>query len=190
MFPIQWLLSDLGWHEANGNWADFRHLPTPPKSLPERLVTACEHYPCDLLFVHRDAETKAVQFRVNEIRKAIATSSQTVPHVCVVPVRMLEAWLLHDIHAIRRAAGNPNGSQALNLPTLDQVENIADPKQVLREALLSAVATTGRRRRRAERDFGVNLHRVADLIKDYSPLRQLSAFTHFESTLRQALALL
>jgi hypothetical protein len=139
-----------------------------------------------LLFVHRDAEAAPLEDRVAEIEAAIV--KQPVMHVCVVPVRMAEAWLLHDEAAIRRAAGNPNGRAPLELPSLARMEEVADPKALLRRALLDAAAPSGRRRRRAERDFGRNRQQVARNIDDFAPLRRLRAFASFEERLSDALA--
>jgi hypothetical protein len=44
---------------------------------------------------------------------------EDMPVVCVVPVRMMEAWLLIDEMAIRRVAGNPNGRIPIELPVLN-----------------------------------------------------------------------
>lgn len=158
--------------------------------MPQRVADACRLYPCDLLFVHRDAELAAHVDRVAEIRKALDAAGTRIPHVCIVPVRMAEAWLLHDERAIRKAASNPNGRAALQLPAPGRAESEADPKARLREALLSAAEVTGRRRKRLQRDFGVMRLRVAELIEDFSPLRQLPAFQAFERELREVLAAL
>ena len=45
--------------------------------------------------------------RKAEVQAAIATLDK--PAICVIPVRMQEAWLLFDEIAIRHAAGNPHG---------------------------------------------------------------------------------
>ena len=53
-------------------------------------------YPCDLLFVHRDAERESIEQREKEIRESLEKSAmeRTPPVVRVIPVRMQEAWLL------------------------------------------------------------------------------------------------
>src|SRR6266511_2363362 len=102
-------------------WADLRRLPRPPRGLPQRIQQALELYPCDLLFVHRDAERLAHSARIAEIQRGVelATKQGPLPSVVrVVPVRMQEAWLLFDEAVIRTAAGNPNGRQPLELPRL------------------------------------------------------------------------
>lgn len=103
----------------------------------------------------------------------------------VIPVRMLEAWLLFDEVAIRKAAGNPGGKCQLNLPNLRRLEEIADPKNELHSVLQQASELTGRRLKK----FNVyeKIFRVADLITDFSPLRQLSAFQALETDIQQAI---
>src|SRR5438067_10442591 len=102
-------------------WADLGRLPQPPRLLAERISESLELYPCQVLFVHRDADREGHAARVEEVRRAAAMH---LPHpvVAVVPVRMLEAWLLCDELALRRAAGNPNGRQPLELPPANQLE--------------------------------------------------------------------
>ena len=97
---------------------------------------------------------------------------------------MQEAWLLFDEAAIRSAAGNPNGRQPLELPQLARIEQVPDPKEMLRELLRQA---SGLSRRRLER-LDDRPHRVADFIDDFTPLRTLAAFQAFETELGQIIA--
>jgi hypothetical protein len=94
---------------------------------------------------------------------------------------MLEAWLLFNEAAIRQAAGNPNGRQQLNLPTLMECERLPKPKEILHDALRNATGLTGRRRQKF--DPHVASHRLAESIRDFSPLRALSAFKYLETQL-------
>jgi hypothetical protein len=119
-------------------WADLRRVPKSLKdTFSKRIKLAVELYPCELLFIHRDAEKEPRQKRVDEIRKAKeeAGESVSVPTVCVVPVRMTEAWLLFDETALRRAAANPNGKHPLQLPDLTKLEDKPDPKELLYKLL-------------------------------------------------------
>ncbi|RYZ17702.1 MAG: hypothetical protein EOO70_01175 [Myxococcaceae bacterium] len=163
--------------------ADFRDTPGAPRSLDERITRAVEQFPCDLLFVHRDAERESPERRRDEIASAVRGIG--LAHVvCIVPIRMTEAWLLFDEHAIRRAAGNPNGTVPLHLPPASRFEALPDPKQVLGDALLMASEANGRKLRQFQRDISMLKHRVAELIEDFTPLRRLSAFQTFERELR------
>src|SRR5262245_7815518 len=135
---LTWLLRQrLADHAIQAQWADLRRLPKPPRGLSERMQTSLDLYPCDLLFVHRDAEGESRETRVEEIHKACLESKieQSVPVVLVVPVRMQEAWLLFDETAIRQASGNPNGKVHLRMPTIPKLESLPDPKQNLHELL-------------------------------------------------------
>jgi len=142
-----------------------------------------ELFPCDLLFIHRDAERQTREMRLQEIEEAIVKVEvqSLTPRVCVIPVRMQEAWLLIDEAAIRRAAANPAGRQRLNLPPLTRLERLPDPKRVLYRVLSDASGLTGRRRERL--NLRQLAYRVTELIGDFSPLRNLSAFTALEADL-------
>ena len=181
LLPIlDWLLRQQATTVFNGEWADLRRLVDPPHTLQDRIDMALEIYPCELLFVHRDAENAARQVRVDEIRAALGSGP---PAVCVVPVRMQEAWLLFNESAIREAAGKPKSKVPLSLPALRKTEKTTDPKTVLRDALVTASGSHGRRRRH----FPVveRIYRLAVIIEDFSPLRRLSAFQALEHELRQ-----
>jgi hypothetical protein len=163
-------------------WADLRRLPNPPKGLADKIERSLDLYPCDLLFVHRDAEREPREVRVDEIHKAVEQAAKFVSiplQVCVVPVRMQEAWLLFDEAALRRAAGNPNGRQPLQLPPTARLEQLPNPKNDLHELLREASGLHGSRRKKFRVDVGAR--RVAEFINDFAPLRALSAFTALEA---------
>jgi len=178
---IRQQLPDVAVH---GNHADLRSLWQAPKTLRERIIEAAKLYPCDLLFVHRDSDTALPQNRKHEIQKAYADSELSSPSlVCVIPVRMTEAWLLLDEDAIRRAAGNPNGKEPLDLPRApDQIPN---PKDVLGELLKQASGLSGRRKKsfRPER----HIWQIPGCMKDFTILRRLEAFVDFEKELERTL---
>jgi hypothetical protein len=191
LIPIlTWVLREKGnvtWVQPE--WADLGRLPSPPKNLRDRILLAIDLFPCDLLFVHRDAERQEPKRRCEEIHSAIqeaASQGFRTPAVCVVPVQMTEAWLLFDEVAIRFAAGNPNGKNPLNLPELSKIEQILSPKNILFQVLCEASGLTARRLKKFNR-AGARI-RVTELITDFSPLRALCAFQELEkkiSILRQ-----
>ena len=146
---------------------------------------ALELYPCDLLFVHRDAERESREVRAGEIQGSLRRFPGH-PAVCVVPVRMQEAWLLFDEPALRLAADNPHGRMPLALPSLDRLEEAADPKEMLYGLLLLASGLRPGRRRRFRPEARV--HRIAELIEDFSPLRNLPAFQALEDELAALIA--
>lgn len=183
---LTWLLRENGVvNSIQPTWADLNRIPRPnPTQLEDKIYWSLELYPCDLLFVHRDAESEPREKRVDEITEAIQKVSISVPPaICVVPVRMQEAWLLFDESAINNAAGNPSNRQSLNLPSINRLENLHDPKAKLHNSLIQASNLSGRRLRK----FPVTkrAHRVTQFIQDFSALRVLSAFSALEHELRE-----
>lgn len=183
---IDWVLSSTPAAVGiAGQMADFRHLVAPPEGLAARIGRGLAQYPCDLLFIHRDAEAERRETRAEEIRSASAAAA--VPeYVPLIPVRMTEAWLLIDEDAIRVSADNPSGTNRLPLPTIGALEGIPDPKQVLQACLLAACDLGRRRREQFRRRIGARVQRVAFLINDFGPLEQLSAFRAFRDATHQA----
>jgi hypothetical protein len=100
---------------------------------------------------------------------------------------MTEAWLLFDPVAIRLAADNPNGRVRLNLPRVREIEQVVDPKKQLADLLCIASEKSGRRLDQFKRDLAGRVHRVAEVINDFSPLRALQAFKRFEAETEGAL---
>jgi hypothetical protein len=184
LIPIlRWLFQQLTAEVVELRHGDLRWVRHPPKTMPDRLTLAVELFPCDLLFVHRDAEGQNPTLRYDEIAKANATGR---PHVCVVPIRMQEAWLLHDETTLRQAAGRPSGTEPLKLPPPARWEALSDPKATLHKALRVASGAKGRRARKFSPSRAA--HRLADLVDDWGHLRALSAFKRLESETRTALA--
>jgi hypothetical protein len=187
---LRWLLLANGVERAIQNsWADLGFLRNPPTTLADRIRFGLRFYPCDLLFVHRDAEREVPAVRRQEIERATAQIQDggplQLPVICVVPVRMMEAWLLFDEAAIRQASGNPRGSQSLVLPRLRQLEDLPDPKSMLHEVVRQASGRTGRRRRSLQVHSAV--YRIADMTDDFGPLREVPAFASLEHDLRAAI---
>jgi hypothetical protein len=150
-------------------WADLSRVPQRPRSLIDKIQQSVDLYPCDILFVHRDAENQPREFRVREINEALEQLDPKPPYLGVVPVRMQEAWLLFDESAIRQAAGNPNGRTQLSLPQLKRIEDLPDPKQDLYQLIKLASGLNGRRLKKLS--LSSCAIRVADYIVDFSPLR-------------------
>jgi hypothetical protein len=185
---LNWLLRQRTKVPFDGLWADLARLPNPPKGLPAKIAAAFEFYPCDLLFVHRDAERESHAVRSTEIREALSNIGDYPPVVCVVPVRMQEAWLLFDEVALRKAAGRPNGKNRLQLPAMSEIEQEPNPKACLHGLLREASGFSGRQSKRFRPE--IQVHRLAELIDDFSPLYGLPAFQALDDDLQAALAAL
>lgn len=178
---LRWILRETTDRPLDVRFIDRGLFPERARTLAEKVELAVRFGPWDLLFIHRDSDGQPVEWRSAEIASAAGKHA----HVAVVPVRMTEAWLLHSEPAIRAAAGRPSGAEPLTLPPVKRIETLPDPKEVLREALTTAHAATGRRARQFEAAAAV--HRVADLIEDWRPLRALPAFQRLEADAREAL---
>jgi hypothetical protein len=167
-------------YALESEWADLGRLPRPPKTLPERIRVTLELYEPDLLFVHRDAEKQPFEQRHREIITALDGQTKP-PTVCVIPVRMQEAWLLINEGAIRNAAGNPNGRRPLQLPQMGSVEELPNPKAVLFTLIRDAcgLSVTRLKKQKPEK----LAHRISQTIDDFAPLMELSAFHALEQEL-------
>ena len=179
---LTWLLREQGVTlPIQPEWADLGRLRKPPKGLKERIQSALALFPCDVLFIHRDAEGETYAKRAVEIEAALEEvelgEAKPVP-VPVIPVRMQETWLLFDEQAIRYAAGNPRGRVSISLPPLSKLERLLDPKADLYEAIRQASELRGRRLKKLNTPQRAVL--VAEYIEDFEPLRRLSAFRTLE----------
>lgn len=181
--PINWLLKELyPNHLFKIDFADLRNEATASVTLIERIKLALELFPCELLFIHRDTEGGAIQQREREILYALGEVGETAPlHVFVIPERMTEAWFLHDEEAIRRAANNPNGRIGLRCPGVSTVHSINDPKRLLENLLITASGRNARRLKKFRPRK--QMHRLAELIEDFSPLRNQDSFINLERQL-------
>lgn len=138
--PIRTLLIECGADEAVGEVRDYGG------TVAEKLAAVAQDgVPYEAIFVHRDADSAGHDAREAEIRAAAGEVAPGVRVIPVIPVRMTEAWALTNELEIRRVAGNPGGRTMLGLPPLRAIEQAADPKEILREALCVASELTGRR---------------------------------------------
>ncbi len=180
---IDWALGqiyELRNVQITSQFAEPSRLALSPKDGVAHVREVLRSYPCDILFFHRDAEKEPYEKRREEIQFLTAGLELAKP-VPIIPVRMTEAWLLISEPAIRLAADNPNGKVHLSIPAPHTLENLSNPKQILKDLLLEASEKSGRRLKIFQRDINLRLYRVATYIDDFSPLRSLSAFQAFES---------
>lgn len=183
--PLRWLLEhhfpDTAFDLSH---ADLRGLHVDQTDFPARICCALELFPCQVLFLHRDAERESWDTRKKEIQAAVSGSNCTMPDmiVPVVPVRMTEAWFLISKDAIRSAAGNPNGKIQLDLPNVTRLESLPDPKLELKNLLERASELNPRRLRKFHPLK--RMHNLADHIEDFAPLRRLKSFSELESAIR------
>jgi len=180
---IKWLLVQYFPETPfNFEYADIRRV-SKNKSLSEKICLALDLFPCDILFIQRDTEKESIEKRKEEIQLGIESSNCELPHVVpVIPKRMSEAWLLFDERAIREASGNLNGRIKLELPRMNSIESLPDPK----EDLLKLIKEASELNKRRLRSFSAHsaIHRLADCIENYSPLRTLDSFALLEKSIK------
>lgn len=133
----------------------------------------------DVLFIHRDADRVGADARYAEITEAVQQAGCAHHWIGIVPVRMTESWLLLDEAAIRRAAGNPNGRIELDLPSPAEAERVADPKSLLRSAIILSAEVQGRRRRALTKRLSGIRDQLLENLPVGGPLEQLESWTRF-----------
>ena len=190
LIPIlKWLLRNLGINAPEPQLPILGNLRNPPKNLQDKIAIALDLFPCNILFIHRDAEAdeNPIETRTKEIRKAEKLVKKSLPPiVCVIPIKMIESWLLFHEDAIRTVVGNPYGRQDLNLPKISEIEKITDPKARLEKMLIDASFPSRRGKRvTIPPNYCV---RIAEEIDDFEPLRNLSAFQKLEKELKNTLS--
>lgn len=190
---IKWLIDDLYPQVAfEGSFADFRKIKNPPPNgnVDARIKKTIEYFPCDVIFYHRDAETSNKDILTTRKEEILGQISGEYANkvICVVPIKMMENWLLIDKEAIKKGAGNRNYSNNFELPELKRLESIADPKNILHSLIKEVSCNKGRRLK----NFNVHqaVHIVSENIVNFKPLRNLSAFKYFEEETKRVMDLI
>ena len=185
-FILTWLLV---WHAQHWDVDKTRLVEAeklddiPKKYLAARMRRAYNLYPCEILFVHRDADSSDPKSRHAEIERAYQkVQTQISTCIAVVPVQETEAWLLFNEEAIRQAAGNPKGQAPLDLPTMKGIEKLRDPK----ERLYAILKKASMYHDKLPRDFNPiqRAKRIVDDRTDFAPLRALTAFRNLEQAIK------
>jgi hypothetical protein len=185
MRVIKWLLDDLYPKIPNeGVFADFRKAKLPPETIKEKVAKSQEYYPFDVLFYHRDAEKRdrsMLETRTNEVKTELSTDILEKT-IFVIPIKMMETWLLIDENAIKKAAGNRNYKEKITLPSIKKLEKESNPKILLHSLLRNVSNLKGRNLKK----FNVHqaVHLVAENIENFNILRKLDAFKAFEKELK------
>jgi hypothetical protein len=154
----------------------FAQLPKVAKDVKSRVEAGIKLMGnrLDLVVVHRDADNVGSDVRRHEIADALREID--VECCPIVPVKMTEAWLLLCESEIRYVAGNPRGRGLLGLPKAHEVERVADPKTLLRAALLAASASTGRRRERDGKRFNEQRRQLLGRLDRTGPITKLAGW--------------
>jgi len=158
-------------------------------------VIAAEASGAVLLIFHLDSDfpsfERSFEERFRPGYEQLRNEAQHFPEkynlniVPVIPIRMIDAWLLVDFNAFQRTIGTDYSAKELNFPIKPQdVEGIADPKAIFEQA----VKTCSRRRKKSiwPEELWPRLAALIDLRR----LAQVSAYVKFSNHLTDTLHLL
>jgi hypothetical protein len=147
---------------------------------------------CHVLLVHNDADRLEYdEARRQRFEPGLHLVQQSGDEVChhlvpVIPVRMIEAWMLADGNALRNVLGTNLDHQMLDLPRRAAlVETIADPKYRLNDIIRKINAVAGSRRRQPI-NLNAKLEPLARQI-DLNKLFEVPSYRTFVNDLAQTL---
>ncbi|NWJ98198.1 MAG: DUF4276 family protein [Chloroflexi bacterium] len=143
------------------------------------------------LIIHADADhpTRNEAFE-QRFQPGYTLVQQATPPVCkhllpVIPVRMIEAWLLAHPEALQEILDTTMNAAALGLPLkAREVESVPSPKQTLKQAVQKARAHLPRRRQNI--DIGSLYEPIARLIS-LERLDEVPAYKQFKADLTKVL---
>lgn len=148
-----------------------------------------EEYGILILCVHTDADEESDKFAMsNKIVPALDKLQKEVDEdsckiiVPLIPVYMSEAWMLADKELLKRQIGTNKSDVELGIDK--KPEEIVDPKDVIKQAILKAQADNVRRLRKQLT--------IADLYQliggeiDLEKLSKLSSYRKFKENVRAA----
>ncbi len=178
------LLINIGFDEVSDDSPDLSSLPNPPgrdiKSKVDCLISLEPRI--DAIFIHRDSDNAGIDERLAEIEEQTRhlKSYRVVP---LIPVKMLETWLLSDIDNIRIVSGNPDSTINLPIPKLAHLERVSDPKKLLFESLECASGLSGRKLNKFKKRLGEMRYRLTIDLDPEGPINQLSSYQSFRNSL-------
>ena len=170
-------------------------VPSQPHQHREECIfsAACYAHGYHALIVHSDADDRTPDRALFErIQPGFDLVSRTDQEACkhlipVIPVQMIEAWMLVDHNALCEVIGTNLSPQILGLPSRSaEVERDANPKQTLKEVIQKALSHRPQRRRQL--DFTTrqeSLARRINLNILYSVPSYREFFINFKKTLAE-----
>ncbi len=168
---------------------DLRRIPLPNRTVEAKIRAALTLTPdADIVFVHRDADSRDAMPRRAEIENAASEVGSEKPCVPVVPVQETEAWLLLDEASIRSVAEKEKGRIPLEIPSPARVESIAKPKEKLMEMLAIASELSGRRLKRFRVKFPQHRRRLIERLDIDGPISQVPSWQQLCKDIESTLA--
>lgn len=184
---IESLFIELGADEASAVKMDLSQLPTPPgRTIREKVDAAIALEPnVNYIVIHRDGDSVGVDARELEIRQQTAHLNGEYKIIPFIPVKEMEAWLLLDEIAIKKAAENIDCRINLKLPSPKSVEHIKNPKEYLLKKLIEASELSGSRLEKFKKKFSQKRSFLAQNL----PTNGLASQTKSHKNLRENISL-
>jgi hypothetical protein len=146
---------------------------------------------CHALLIHNDADnlgydTARQQRFIPGFNLVQQNNSETCHYLIpVIPVRMIESWMLADVDTLLNILGTDLSPQQLRLPTRAAlVENITDPKDMLNNIIRTL--NTARSRRRQAVHLSAKYEALARQV-DLNKLFEVPACKEFVNDLAKTL---
>ncbi|MCQ4261161.1 DUF4276 family protein [Stutzerimonas stutzeri] len=185
---IESIFINEGFTEVSGEAPDLGRF-TPPAGRDTKSKIGCllKHFPnFDAIFIHRDADNSGAAAREREIADAAAELISLDKVIPVIPVTMLETWLLADIDILKRVAGNLNYKGIPNnLPPINRLESVKDSKQLLLDTLCTLSETQGARLQKFKKRFPEMRARLTYDLDPNGPINELSSYREFRARIKE-----
>lgn len=184
---IETILVEEGFSEVSGEAPDLgMFVPPVGRSVRDKLLALVKYYPtADLIFIHRDADNVGAAVREKEIVEAGKGFVDMDKVLSIIPVTMLETWLLADVEAIKLVAGNSSYRGPLNcIPSVRKLELARDTKQILMDALCEVSEAQGARLAKFKKRFSEMRARLTVDLDPNGPVQELSSYQNFRSKVR------
>ena len=185
---IEDLVIRAGAEEVKGEAPDFSVFSQPVgASVEDKLKASLSLYTnVDFFVIHRDADNDGIDPRRQEIEDA--TTLLGVEHwVPVVPVKMIESWLLADREKIKDVAGCSSPGVDLGLPALKSIEKAGQAKDKLKSALFTASGLSGRKLEKFKKRFCEMRMRLLNDLDGDGPVQHLPSYKAFHRDLHLCL---
>jgi hypothetical protein len=154
----------------------------------DKLLAARKLFPsAGLIIIHRDADNAGSEARLREINEAVNRmpekfNTKVIP---MIPVKMTEAWLLADRKIINRVAGNVDCDDEIRcIPPVKILENRANVKELLLDALCEASGLEGGRLKPFKKRFGEMRARIMEDLAVDGPQKELPSYQAFRRELK------
>lgn len=142
----------------------------------------------DILCVHTDADSedtkKAYSERINPARKFLLDKQGELCRnlIPVVPVRMVEAWMLADKELLKQEIGTRISNEELGISRMPEL--YPNPKETIIQAISKSRQGMAKRRRK---DLDISeLYASIGTKIELDKLRELSSYRQFEEEVREA----